>query len=67
MRWYWIVLLVVVLFFVLSGVVGFFVKKKERVIMSEFKDARDRVSRGKKAYKGAKKKYGKVPKIVVKK
>ena len=51
----------------ISYFVGVGVKKKEKALMTEFRLANERISQRRKAYKGAKKKYGKVPKIIVKK
>jgi uncharacterized protein YneF (UPF0154 family) len=47
----------------LAGLIGFFVKKQEKVIKKQVRDAQMRIVKGKKAYKGAKKRYGKVPAI----
>ncbi len=58
-----IVLAVFLFLTFIAGLIGFFVKKQEKVIKEQVFDAQVRIKNGKKAYKGAKKKYGKAPSI----
>lgn len=58
-----IILGIFVFLIFLAGLIGWGVKRQERAINKQMGDARMRIVKGKKAYKGAKKKYGKVPSI----
>ena len=58
-----IVLAVFLFLTFIAGVIGWGVKKQEKKIKEELSKAITRIKNGKKAYKGAKKKYGKAPSI----
>ncbi len=58
-----IVLAVFLFLTFIAGVIGWGVKKQEKAIKKQMGEAQMRIVKGKKAYKGAKKKYGKVPSI----
>ena len=46
------------------GLIGYGIKKQEKAIKEQFKDAQDKIKRGKKATKVSKKSYGKNPKEI---
>ena len=58
-----IVLAVFLFLTFLAGLIGWKVKQQEKVIKKQMHEAQMRIVKGKKAYKGSKKKYGKVPSI----
>ncbi len=60
-----IIIFLVFLFLMgVSALIGLGVKKKEKELKKEFAQAQTRIHASKKAYRGSKKRYGKVPKII---
>ena len=58
-----IVLAVFLFLTFIAGLIGWGVKNQEKAIKKQMGEAKTRIQNGKKAYKGSKKKYGKVPSI----
>jgi len=59
-------IIIFLVFLLLTGVaalIGLGVKKKEKELLKEFSEAKTRIHARKKAFKGSKKRFGKVPTI----